>query len=221
MKEKTRGIRLLITRINSLRSSTTTYQFGRARARKKFDHPLLPTLANQEEKGSFVCAHSARDQRTCDRNPCWHSHRLDWANENVLISIIFSSRFEQLPIRETTKRSWPSRLSISCQGVNFNPNAPPHTSRFPSEQTAPYLIGRSRVVEHVHRVKLVPHRLRPMSETRRQFNWLLILVSNKLAVDHCLRTRRRKRRRRKRLERVDRCRRPFTGTARYLYLTTC
>ena len=41
--------------------------------KKNFDHPLISMLANQEnirEKGSFVCAHSARDQRTCERNSC-------------------------------------------------------------------------------------------------------------------------------------------------------
>jgi hypothetical protein len=41
--------------------------------KKNLHHPLSSLLANQEnirEKGSFVCAHSARDQRTCDRNPC-------------------------------------------------------------------------------------------------------------------------------------------------------
>ena len=72
----------------------TTYQL-------RLDHPLLSVLANQEnvrEKGSFVCAHSARDQRTYERNPCWHSHR-SIEQENGLISIIFRSSSSSSPDR--------------------------------------------------------------------------------------------------------------------------
>jgi Txe/YoeB family toxin of Txe-Axe toxin-antitoxin module len=131
----------------------------------------------------------------CDHNPCWHSHRLDWANVNVLISIIYllflldSINCHYKNKKKKKKKNLFSRWQTLIQKIfAFSYDQ----TKEEEKKQVKYLICWSRIIEHLLYIEKPEDYFITVCCVKRKkiFNWLLIIMSNKLVISivvcHCL-----------------------------------